>query len=306
MVQYFCNCVGIKSAAPEEACAPGLVRTLLVRCVSCARSAAAISRHGPSDHLTLYQRKQISLTLIVFMHIATGVATRTIFLSDMRLRARLIGYRVLMLPPPRFDVVMICVSLAVWYLSGPALLWLAWQADPNDHENSELQAKLVLIAALTLNAVVLHQLCFSLLERSQPLSHWWRRHWLTVSASVSRSNCLWLFCALVGVAWAWNFSVTPGFVLSLALALALSVRLSRCSVKNLVLAMASRDAPKPKPDWVDQTIATVSDFAGMAARREISAAGSRASSANQNNFGRRVSDRRATGAADRRSGNARR
>lgn len=47
-------------------------------------------------------------TIFLFLHLmATCAAIGTIVITDMRLMARVIGYRVVIPPPERFDTVMI-------------------------------------------------------------------------------------------------------------------------------------------------------------------------------------------------------
>ena len=70
---------------------------------------------------------------------------------------------------------------------------------------------------------------------------------------------------------------------------------------NLALKLGSRDAPRQQPDGVDSTIATLSDFARLAAARvRPLPIDTQSPSANQHNYGRRLTDRRADGLADRR------
>ena len=237
-------------------------------------------------------------TFFVFLHlIATCAAIGTIVVTDMRLAAKLMDYRVVIPRPERFETVMVTVSLVLLYVTGIVLIAMSLTERPDYLANGKLQAKLVLVGLLTLNAWILHFMAFPILALSRPVSQWTRSQWLTVAASVSLSNSLWFFCAFLGVARPWNFKVSAWFVLGVAALVWASVLL----LSNLILKLGSRDAPKQQPDWVDSTIATFSDFARMAtARAKPVRIDTHEASANQQHYGRRISDRRIGGAADRR------
>ena len=237
------------------------------------------------------------LTIFVFLHlVATCAAIGTIVITDMRLMATLMGYRVVIPPPERFETVMISVSLLLLYLTGGVLLAGGLAVNPLFLDNPKMQAKLVIVALLTANAFVLHYLSFPLLGRAKPVSSWSGRQWLAVAGTVSLSNSLWLFSAFLGVARVWNDTVSIWFVLAVG---AIAWALMFVAV-NALLALASRDAPKPEPDWVDSTIATLSDFTRLAAKRGTGATAARARSDNQTVDGRLLVDRRVHGPADRR------
>lgn len=187
-------------------------------------------------------------TFLVFLHlIATCAAIGTIVVTDMRLAAKMMGYRVVIPRPERFETVMVSASLALLYLTGIALVAVALSDRPDYLTNGKLQAKLVLVGLLTLNAFILHFMAFPILALSWPVSEWTRSQWFTVAASVSLSNSLWFFCAFLGVARIWNFTVSAGYVLAVAAVVWTVVYL----LVNLALKLGSRDAPRQQPDWVD-------------------------------------------------------
>ena len=218
------------------------------------------------------------MTLFVFLHlVATCAAIGTIVITDMRLLAKLMGYRVVIPPPQRFETVMISVSLVLLYLTGGVLIAVGLASDPQYLDNPKLQGKLVLVALLTANAFVLHYLSFPVLGRAQPVSSWSRRQWLTVSGTVSLSNSIWFYSAFLGVARVWNFTVSLWFVLAVGAVVWCVV----FALVNGALALASRDAPKPKRDWIDSTIATLSDFARLAAQQDADSAGGPIDGANR-------------------------
>ncbi len=239
------------------------------------------------------------LTIFLFLHlVATCAAIGTIFIADLRLVAKLMDYRVVIPTPQRFETIMITFSLVLLYLTGGVLIAVGLGSDPLYLDNAKLQGKLLLVAVLTANAFVLHFVLFPLLRRGEPVATWSHGRMLLVSATVSLSSSLWLYCAFLGVARIWNFSVSLPFVLAVALgAWAVGFVMVRAT-----LALASREAPKPERDWVDSTIARISDFARIAADRHPGSSKGRARSANEHDFGRRLADRRVSGPSDRRSG----
>lgn len=202
-------------------------------------------------------------TLIVYLHlIATCAAIGTIVITDLRLMAKALGYRVVIPKPERFETWTISAALVGLYLTGAVIVFLGLQANPDYLDNEKLQAKLVLVGLLTLNAVVLHKAVFPILGRSRPVSRWSRPEWFTVSLSVSLSNSIWLFCAFLGVARIWNGTVSVEFVLGVAAVAWLILFL----LVNAMLSLASRDEPKPQPDWIDSMKASLSDFADLRSR----------------------------------------
>lgn len=199
-------------------------------------------------------------TLIVYFHlIATCIAIGTIVLTDLRLLAKVKGYRVVIPKPERLETTIITAALTLLYLTGAVIVYLGFQSNPDYLENQKLLAKMVLVGLLTANAVLLHKAVFPILGRSRPVSQWNRREWLTVSTCVSLSNSTWLFCSFLGVARVWNGTVSMGYVLSVAMALWLVAFL----LVNAVLKFAARDAPKPQPDWIDSMKASLSDFSDL-------------------------------------------
>jgi hypothetical protein len=202
----------------------------------------------------------MAYTLLVYLHLmATCVALGTIVLTDLRLLAKVMGYRVVIPRPERLETVIISIALLLLCLTGAAIVFTGFVKNPLYLDNEKLQAKLILVALLAGNAVFLHRRVFPILARSMPVSHWRKKDWMAVAASVSFSNSVWLFCAFLGVARVWNNAVSMEFVLGVA-GLAWMVFFA---VVNGVLLLASRDAPKEQPDWIDSVKATISDFAEL-------------------------------------------
>lgn len=203
----------------------------------------------------------MSLTLLTFLHLmATCAAIGTIVLTDLRLVARAVGYRVVIPPPERLETRIVSVALAVLYLTGGTLIALHLQETPTYlTHNPKLQAKIALVVLLTLNALVLHWGVFPVLSRAKPVSRWKRGSWLLVAASVSLSNSIWFYCAFLGVARAWNGTVSLGFVLLVAL----STWLLMFALVHALLVLASRDEPTTRRDWIDSVKASLSDFSEL-------------------------------------------
>lgn len=199
--------------------------------------------------------------LLVFAHlIAVCAAIGTIVITDMRLLAKALGYRVVIPAPDRFETRMISVALLVLYATGAAFLYFGQAENVNYLSgNPKLQAKLMLVALLTVNALVLHRLVFPILKRANTVSAWSRKDWIVVALSVSLSNSMWFYNAFLGVARPWNGTVSIDFVLCVALVAWVLV----CLAILLVLKLASRDAPKSSPDWIDSMKTSLSDFAGL-------------------------------------------
>lgn len=203
------------------------------------------------------------ITLLVFVHlIATCAAIGTIVLTDLRLIARAMGYRVVIPPPERLETRIVTAALVVLYISGMALVALGLQGTGGLLDNPKLQAKLVLVGLLTFNAFVLHRKVFPVLGRSRTVSRWTRRDRLTVAVSVSLSNSLWFYCAFLGVARIWNGTVSLEFVLLVGLVAWVVTGL----MAHALLVVAARDTPKPRPDWIDSMKASISDFSDLRQR----------------------------------------
>lgn len=139
--------------------------------------------------------------LVVFVHlVGTCLAIGTIVLTDARLMAQFMGYKVVIAPPSRFETRVIAIALLLQVASG-AVLVLLHQADGGEIAlNGKLQAKMLLVALLCTNAFVLHYLVFPRLERNVPLARWSGRRRTLVALSVALSNGLWLYCAFLGIA----------------------------------------------------------------------------------------------------------
>ena len=80
-------------------------------------------------------------TLLVYLHlIATCAAIGTIVITDMRLAAKALGYKVVIPPPERFETIMVSAALLVLYCTGAAIIYLGWYANPDYLLNEKLHA----------------------------------------------------------------------------------------------------------------------------------------------------------------------
>lgn len=186
--------------------------------------------------------------LLLFAHLlGTSLALGAIVATDIRLLRKLADERVRIAPPNPFVMRLITLALLVLYVSGGALLALGLDADPNYLGNSKLQAKLLLVAVLTVNALVLHHYTFPGLARGRRVARWKLADFMRVALPVSLSNCLWMYCAFLGIARPWNHAVSLGFVLGTAAWLcALTL-----AVVTAILVIAAQDRTGAAPGWID-------------------------------------------------------
>lgn len=204
--------------------------------------------------------------LVLFAHLlGTCLALGMIALTDARLIAKVLGYRVVIPPPSRFETRAIALALLMLVVSGAALVAFGLAENRDYLGNPKLQAKMLLVALLCANAFVLHYVVFPSLERATPVSQWSSGQLSRVSLSVGLSNGLWLYCAFLGIARPWNFSkpITEVLLIAMGVWLALAV------VVRFALVLAARNPPEGAPDWLDSVKATLSglgDLGGYAPR----------------------------------------
>jgi hypothetical protein len=193
--------------------------------------------------------------LIVYVHlIATCMAIGVIVTTDMRLLAKLVGYRVVIPPPQRFETLMIVVATTLLLSSGLLLVMTGLAADRN-YLNPKLQAKILLVALLVANAFALHYVTFPRLARGHPVASWRLRDHLSVALPVGLSNSLWLYVAFLGIARSWNSTMASGQVLAIGVVLFVI-----SSIAVLVaLRFGARDEPQQRADWIDAMKARLSD-----------------------------------------------
>ena len=177
--------------------------------------------------------------ILVFGHLlATSMALGAIVATDLRMLSKLAHDRVRIPPPNEFVARLVTIALVLLYLTGAGMLWIKSQ-QPEALLNPKLQGKLVLVLLLTVNAVVLHRWTFPRLARGRSVGRWRAADWIVVVMPVALSNCLWMFCAFLGIARPWNDSMPMRDVLEIAATLyAVALVGVAC-----VLAAASRQQP---------------------------------------------------------------
>jgi hypothetical protein len=184
--------------------------------------------------------------LLLFTHLlGTSLALGAIVATDIRLLRRLADDRVRIAPPNPYVMRLITLAMVVLCTSGAALVALGLADNPDYLANAKLQGKLVLVAVLALNALVLHHLTFPGLARGRRVARWKLRDFSRVAVPVALSNCLWMYCAFLGIARPWNFNVTLGFVLGTAAWLFAAT----LAAITAVLVVAAQD--RTEPGWLD-------------------------------------------------------
>lgn len=187
--------------------------------------------------------------LLLFAHLlGTSLALGAIVATDIRLLRRLADDRVRIAPPNPYVMRLITLALLMLYATGSALIVFGLN-ERADYlvANPKLQAKLILIALLSINALVLHRYTFPGLARGRRVARWKPRDFLRVAVPVALSNCLWMYCAFLGIARPWSYSVSIGFVLGTA---AWLFALTLAGVMAL-LVIAAQDRTGREPGWID-------------------------------------------------------
>jgi hypothetical protein len=187
--------------------------------------------------------------LVVYIHLlATCSALGAILATDLRLLCKLAGYRVRIAPPNGFVTRLVGLSLVLLVLTGAGLIGLGLLERPDYFlGNPKLQAKVLLVATLTVNAFVLHRFTFPRLARGRRVTLASLPDALSVAVPVALSNCLWLFIAFLGIARPWSYVMPLGDVLGIAAALFSFTLIGVL----LMLAIAARKHPSPQGDWID-------------------------------------------------------
>lgn len=166
---------------------------------------------------------------VVYLHLlATCMAVGLVLAADLKLLGALRASlwrpagtpaRPLRLAPPgRFVRGLIAAALAALVTTGGVLVLLALAERPDALANPKLQAKALLVGLLVVNAGVLHRVTFPALAqratwtvRSVRDLH---RLALSVALPVALSTGLWAYCAFLGIARPWNYTVPMGEVLA--------------------------------------------------------------------------------------------
>ena len=206
--------------------------------------------------------------LLVFGHLlAASMALGAIVATDLRLLSKLSQDRLRIAPPNEFVARIVMVALLMLYVTGGAIVTLGVLDRPDYLSNPKLQAKVLLVVLLTLNAFVLHRLTFPRLARGRRVARWHAADWLLVAVPVGVSNFLWMFCAFLGIARPWNYSMPLRDILEIAAVLYV---VAQCGV-FAILAIASRGIEpdnKRFTDLLTRSLASVGSLGRPAATSE--------------------------------------
>jgi hypothetical protein len=187
--------------------------------------------------------------LLVFGHLlATSMALGAIVATDLRLLSKLSQDKVRIAPPNPFVARIVMLALLLLYVTGGAIIIQGVADRPDYLDNPKLQAKIGLVVLLTLNAFVLHRLTFPRLARGRRVPRWTIVDWIVVAVPVATSNFLWMFCAFLGIARAWNYTTPLRDILEIAAALFLVVQFGVVTI----LAMAGRSVQPDHRGWADR------------------------------------------------------
>jgi len=198
--------------------------------------------------------------LLVFAHLlAASTALGAIVATDLRLLSKLAEDRTRIAPPNEFVARIVVVALVVLYATGAALVWQGALEHPDYLANPKLQAKLVLVVLLTINAFVLHRLTFPRLARGRRVARWHASDWLLIGIPVGVSNFLWMFVAFLGVARAWNHTVSFGDVMAIA---AVVYAIAQGAVFSILAVAASGADPvaNPRAAFVRRRLASLGNL----------------------------------------------
>lgn len=147
--------------------------------------------------------------LLVFVHLlAASMALGAIVATDLRLLSKLSQDRLRIAPPNEFVARIVMVALLMLYVTGGGIVVHGLLQRPDYLSgNPKLQAKMLLVVLLTLNAFVLHKITFPRLSRGRRVARWHATDWIVVAVPVAISNFLWMFVSFLGIARPWSYSM---------------------------------------------------------------------------------------------------
>ncbi len=204
--------------------------------------------------------------ILVFAHLlAASMALGAIVATDLRLLSKLAQDRVRIAPPNAFVARMVMVALLVLWVTGAAIVAHGMVERPDYLGNPKLQAKILLVALLTLNAVALHRFTFLRLARGRSVARWRASEWIVIAVPVAMSNFLWMFTAFLGIARPWNDAMPLGDILEIAAGLFAVVLLGVVAILRLA-GRAVDDRAKPLADIVRRFLASLGNLGGDPAR----------------------------------------
>lgn len=150
-------------------------------------------------------------TLTVYLHlIAACSAIGVILISDLKLSTYFFNsHSENKRPDIHLEIKIIIASLVVLWATGLLLVLQGIAVNPEYLHNQKLQAKIILVIILTINAFALHLV-------SLPRIFNFDQHdeFAKTVLPASISNSIWFYAAFLGVVRHWNFSEPLIFVLS--------------------------------------------------------------------------------------------
>jgi hypothetical protein len=100
------------------------------------------------------------------------------------------------------------LALAVLWLSGGALVALAWQHNPDAMLNEKLWVKVITVCCLTLNGALMHRYAFPKLAGQQAFLALPTAQVLGLTLFAVVSSVSWLYASFLGIARSWNHSTS--------------------------------------------------------------------------------------------------
>lgn len=187
--------------------------------------------------------------LLVFAHLlAASMALGAIVATDLRLLSKLSQDRLRIAPPNEFVARIVMVALLMLYVTGGGIVVHGLLQRPDYLSgNPKLQAKMLLVVLLTLNAFVLHKLTFPRLARGRRVARWHATDWIVVAVPVATSNFLWMFVSFLGIARPWSYSMPMRDIFEIAAGLYVVAQVGVFAV----LAMAARNAEPERKHITD-------------------------------------------------------
>jgi hypothetical protein len=195
--------------------------------------------------------------LLVFVHLlAACMALGAIVATDLRLLSKLAQDRVRIAPPNEFVTRLVMVALLVLWITGAAIVGHGLLERADYLVNPKLLVKILFVALLTINAVVLHRVTFPRLARGRSVARWRASEWLAIAVPVAVSNFLWLFAAFLGIARPWNYSTPFADIFAIAGCSYLVVQLAVIAILRLAGGAVDGRA-KPLADVVRRSLASL-------------------------------------------------
>lgn len=186
---------------------------------------------------------------IVFIHLlATCMVLGIIMVADFRFFRKISNYKLILPAPSIFERQLVASCLMVLWITGLTLIILGQLENPQYLNNQKLQAKIALVCLITLNAAILHLGVFPFLEKQVPLYKWKTSKLGLTCCSVGLSNSMWMYCAFLGIARPWNFTIQREYVWAIAFILWVSLAITI----QFTLTVAARNRPVHRMDWLDK------------------------------------------------------